>query len=297
MLRTTLRRTALAASAAALALGGAPACGSGSGTAADTGDGPLAVVAAFYPLQYVAEQVGGDTVQVTNLVKPGAEPHDLELNPRQVAQVADAKLVVYIKGFQPALDDAVRQEAAGRAFDVTTVSPQKGKDPHIWLDPTRLAAVADKLADRLASADPARAADIRQRAGQLRAKLQQLDTEYAEGLTTCQRREIVTSHAAFGYLADRYHLQQVAITGLSPEEEPSPQRLAEVARQARQYRTTTIFFETLVSPKISEAVAREAGAKTAVLDPIEGLEPGSKDDYLSVMRSNLATLRTALGCS
>jgi zinc transport system substrate-binding protein len=318
MLRTTSRRAALAFSAAVLALGGIAACGSDS--AAGPGDGPLPVVAAFYPLQFITEQVGGDAVRVTNLVKPGAEPHDLELNPRQVAQVADAKLVVYIKDFQPALDDAVRQEAAGRAFDVSTVSPlvdsganhegvgeepepgethgpEESKDPHIWLDPTRLAAVADKLADRLASADPARTADFQNRAGQLRTKLQQLDTEYADGLKTCQRREIVTSHAAFGYLADRYQLRQVAITGLSPEEEPSPRRLAEVASQAKQYHTTTIFFETLVSPKISDAVAKEAGAKTAVLDPIEGLEPGSKDDYVSVMRRNLTTLRTALGCS
>jgi zinc transport system substrate-binding protein len=316
VLLSPLRRAALAASATALALGATTACGADS--AADSGR--LAVVAAFYPLQFITEQVGGDAVRVTNLVKPGAEPHDLELNPRQVAQVADANLVVYLKDFQPALDDAVRQEAADQAFDVTSVAPlvaagtnhegvgeepapgeshgpAENKDPHIWLDPTRLAAVADKLADRLAAADPERAADFRGRAGQLRAKLQQLDTEYAEGLKTCQRREVVTSHAAFGYLADRYQLRQVAITGLSPEQEPSPQRLAEVAEQAEQYKTTTIFFETLVSPKISEAVAREVGAKTAVLDPIEGLEPGSKDDYLSVMRTNLATLRTALGCS
>jgi zinc transport system substrate-binding protein len=315
-MRTPVIRAALAASTALLALGGATACDSGSAADSAGGDGKLPVVAAFYPLQFITQQVGGAAVSVTNLVKPGAEPHDLELNPRQVAQVVDAKLVVYLKDFQPALDDAVEQEAADRAFDVTTVSAlldegsganhegtgedpgqsQGPADPHIWLDPTRLATVADKLADRLAEVDPGRAADFRDRAGQLRAKLQQLDTEYADGLTTCQRREIVTSHAAFGYLADRYHLRQVAITGLSPEEEPSPQRLADVAKQAEQYKTSTIFFETLVSPKISEALATEVGAKTAVLDPIEGLEPGSKDDYLSVMRTNLATLRTALGC-
>jgi zinc transport system substrate-binding protein len=296
MLRTTSRRAVLALLAAVLALGGVAACGSGS--AADTGDGGrVAVVAAFYPLQFITEQVGGDAVRVTNLVKPGAEPHDLELNPRQVAQVADAKLVVYIKDFQPALDDSVRQEAADRAFDVTTVSPLADKDPHIWLDPTRLKEITGRLAERLAGLDPAHALDFRTRALKLDQRLQQLDTEYADGLRTCQRREIVTSHAAFGYLAARYHLRQVAITGLSPEEEPAPGRLAEVARQAKQYHATTIFFETLVSPKISEAVAKEAGAKTAVLDPVEGLQPGSRDDYLSVMRSNLPTLRTALGCS
>jgi zinc transport system substrate-binding protein len=293
MLSAPTRRVAFAASAALLALGAA-ACGSAPG--ADPA-GKLPVVAAFYPLQFVAEQVGGDAVHVTNLVKPGAEPHDLELNPRQVAQVADAKLVVYIKDFQPALDDTVRQEARGRAFDVTTVSPLQSTDPHIWLDPRRLGTIGTRLADRLAEVDPGRAADFRIRALQLDVRLQQLDTEYADGLRTCQRREIVTSHAAFGYLADRYQLRQLAITGLSPEQEPSPKRLAEVAKLAEQHKATTIFFETLVSPKISETVAKEIGVQTAVLDPIEGLEPGGEHDYLSVMRSNLATLRAALGCS
>lgn len=313
-----MSRTVLAAAAALLALGAVSACADGK-----TADGKkLDMVAAFYPLQFVAEQVGGDAVQVTNLVKPGAEPHDLELSPRQVAQVADARLVVYIKGFQPALDETVEQEAADRAFDVTSVVPLVGadaganhegtaeepepgeshqsaasRDPHIWLDPTRLAAIAERLAERMAEADSGHAAAFRDSAARLRDQLQALDTEYADGLKTCQRREIVTSHAAFGYLADRYQLRQVAITGLSPDAEPAPGRLAEVAELAKRDKTTTIFFETLVSPKVSQALADEIGAKAEVLDPIEGLEPGSTGDYLSVMRTNLATLRTALGCS
>lgn len=324
MLRTCLHRTALAASGALIAVGAVAACGSdpAPGSAAGSDSGTVDVVAAFYPLQFIAEKIGGDAVTVTNLVKPGAEPHDLELSPRQVAQVADADLVIYLKGFQPALDDTIEQEAADRAFDVASVAPlvdagadanhqdaeedpeqghshgqEEAKDPHIWLDPTRLAAIADKVADRLSEIDDGHAADLRIRAGQLHAGLQELDAEYTRGLKTCQRREIFTSHAAFGYLADRYQLQQVAITGLSPEEEPSPGRLIEVAKQARQLAATTIFFETLVSPKVSETLATQVGAKTAVLDPIEGLEPGSTGDYLSVMRDNLAALRTALGCS
>lgn len=316
--RTPLAASAAAvATAAALALGGLAACGSDSG--GDGGDGRIRVVAGFYPLQFVSEQVGGDAVRVTNLARPGIEPHDLELSPRQVAQVADADLVVYLKGFQPALDDAVRQEAADRAFDLASVSPQadfgpnhaevaddpdghhgsdgQNRDPHVWLDPTRLGSIGARLAERLGELDPRRAADFRIRALQLDVRLQQLDHEYADGLATCQRREIVTSHAAFGYLADRYQLRQVAITGLAPDAEPSPRRLAEAAEQARRHRATTIFFESSASPRISEAVAREIGAKTAVLDPIERIEPGGGDDYLSVMRRNLTTLRTALGCS
>lgn len=276
------------------------------------------MVAAFYPLQFLSERIGGDAVRVTNLAKPGAEPHDLELNPSQVGQVSDAELIVYLKGFQPAVDDAVAQNGGDRAFDVTSVQPLLdasagghnhegeeeghaeeggGKDPHVWLDPTRLAGIGDQLAQRLGAADPDHAADYTTRAAALRADLTALDGEFKTGLATCQRREIVTSHAAFGYLADRYQLDQVGITGLSPDVEPSPQRLAHVIEEAKEHQATTIFFETLVSPKVAETIAGQVGAKTAVLDPIEGLAAGSDGDYLSVMRTNLQTLKTALSCS
>jgi zinc transport system substrate-binding protein len=292
--------TAVAASVTCLLT----ACGTAS--TAGTGGGRSQAVAAFYPLQYVTEQVGGDRVKVTNMVKPGAEPHDLELQPSQMADLARADLVVYLRGFQPSVDAAVDQQAAKTAVDTSTIQPlqdapagaaDKGRDPHIWLDPIRLAAVADKIADRLATHDSTHASDIRARAASLRTKLEALDKEYTTGLAQCQRREIVTSHAAFGYLAARYKLTQIPITGLSPEEEPTPQHLADVAARTRQLKTTTIFFETLVSSKVADTLAEEVGARADVLDPIEGIKAGSSDDYLSVMRSNLTKLRTALSCA
>ncbi|MEU9742833.1 metal ABC transporter substrate-binding protein [Micromonospora chersina] len=307
-------RVLAAATAALLGLGGLAACSDGGGGGSDPDR--VDVVAAFYPLQFLAEKIGGDAVTVTNLAKPGAEPHDLELNPRQVGQVVDAELIVYLAGFQPAVDEAVEQNGGDRAFDVAGVQPlldaaagghehegeehghgeeTGGKDPHLWLDPTRLATVGDRLAERLGTVDPDRAADFTARAAALRAELTGLDADYTRSLATCQRREIVASHTAFGYLAARYRLEQVGITGLTPDAEPSPQRLAEVAKEAREHGATTIFFETLVSPKVAETVAREVGAKTAVLDPIEG--PPADGDYLSAMRANLQTLRTALDCS
>ncbi|BCB79320.1 zinc ABC transporter substrate-binding protein [Phytohabitans flavus] len=313
-------RALLAAATAALAVGALTACGDDASDA-NAAPGKLNVVAAFYPLQFVAEKVGGDAVHVTNLAKPGAEPHDLELNADQVAQIVDAKVVVYLKGFQPAVDEAVEQQGGDRTFDVSTAVPlldasaghehegeeagaeeeheeaAGGKDPHVWLDPTRLATIGEKVAERLGQADPDRAADYTARAATFRSDLDTLDKEYAAGLKTCARREIVTSHSAFGYLADRYDLEQIGITGLTPEDEPSAQRLAEVATEAREHKATTIFFETLVSPKVAETIAGEVGAKTAVLDPIEGLQPGSSDDYFSVMRKNLAVLKPALGCT
>ncbi|MFI6237422.1 metal ABC transporter substrate-binding protein [Micromonospora sp. NPDC050784] len=305
----------LAAATALLALGAGAGCSTGGAAGADPQR--VDVVAAFYPLQFLAERIGGDAVRVTNLAKPGAEPHDLELNPSQVGEVSDAELIVYLKGFQPAVDDAVAQNGGDRAFDVTSVQPlldasagghdhegeeghaeeSGGKDPHVWLDPTRLAGIGDQLAQRLGKADPDHAADYTSRAAALRADLTTLDGEFKNGLATCQRREIVTSHAAFGYLADRYQLDQVGITGLSPDVEPSPQRLAHVIEEAKEHQASTIFFETLVSPKVAETIAGQVGAKTAVLDPIEGLAAGSNGDYLSVMRTNLRTLQTALSCS
>ncbi|MEU8181508.1 metal ABC transporter substrate-binding protein [Micromonospora sp. NPDC049047] len=310
--RTTIR--VLAAATAVLALAAGAGCASSAGGADPQ---RVDVVAAFYPLQFLAERIGGDAVRVTNLAKPGAEPHDLELNPSQVGQVSEAELIVYLKGFQPAVDDAVAQNGGDRAFDVTSVQPlldasagghnhdgeeghadeSGGKDPHVWLDPTRLAGIGDQLAQRLGKADAAHAADYTARAEALRADLTALDGEFKNGLATCQRREIVTSHAAFGYLADRYQLDQVGITGLSPDVEPAPQRLADTIEEAKEHHATTIFFETLVSPKVAETIAGQVGAKTAVLDPIEGLAAGSDGDYLSVMRTNLRTLQTALGCS
>ncbi|HEX5597105.1 MAG TPA: metal ABC transporter substrate-binding protein [Micromonosporaceae bacterium] len=312
--RSALRTLAVLA-ATALAAGSAVACSNGT-DGADSGR--LNAVAAFYPLQFVTERIGGDAVKVTNLTKPGVDPHDMELSPSQVGQVSRAKVIVYLKGFQPAVDDAVEQQDGGRAFDVAGVQPlltgtgghshdhgsgtggagsSGAPDPHVWLDPTRLATIGDRLAERFGQIDPDHAADYSARAATLRRDLEQLDREYTQGLQTCERREVVVSHAAFGYLTDRYRLEQISVAGLTPEDEPTPRRLAEVIEEARRHQATTIFFETLVNPKVAETIAEEVGVRTAVLDPIEGLKPGSNDDYFSVMRANLATLKPALGCS
>jgi len=312
-----LRRTS-ALMVSALAAAALSACGDNGAGPATAPAEKINVVVAFYPLQFISERIGGDAASVTNLAQPGVEPHDMELSPQQVAEISEADLVVYLKGFQPQVDEAVAQQAADKAFDVATVEQMRdaaadahgheeegvaeeeheeaegGKDPHVWLDPTRLARIGDALATRMGEAAPD--AGFSERAATLHADLDALDSEYTEGLKTCQRHEIVTSHTAFGYLAEKYGLEQIGITGLSPESEPPAQRLAEVTEEAREHGATTIFFETLVSPEVAETIAREVGAQTAVLDPIEGLQPGSTDDYLSIMRANLATLRTALGC-
>lgn len=304
-------RRALAIAAGVPVLAG---CGTGAGEpGTDTAHG-MSILASFYPLQWIAERVGGQAVEVSSLTPPGAEPHDLELTPRDVAAVSEVDLVVYLSEFQPAVDDAVIQEADESAFDAaehteldltyipieegTENADEQGADPHFWLDPIRLADVADALADRLGEIDSDNASSFTANAAQLRNELEQLDTELRDGLANCDNTNLVTSHNAFGYLADAYGLTQIGITGLTPEEEPSAANLADIAGYVEDNDVRTIYFETLVSPAIAEAVASESGVETAVLDPIEGLtEESDGSDYLEVMRSNLATLRAGQPCS
>jgi zinc transport system substrate-binding protein len=269
-------------------------------------DGRPKVVAAFYPLAWLAGRVGGTTVAVHNLTTPGAEPHDLELTPRQVIDVGESKLAFYVKGVQPAVDTAIREHAKHHSLDaeslVTTLpAPQDeagdARDPHLWLDPVRFATVATALGERLAAVDPKNAAGYRARAAQVVKELAVLDGQFRQGLRNCARKDVVTGHSAFGYLASRYGLTQVGVTGLDPEAEAAPQRIADLTQLIRRTGATTVFTETLASPKTAATLAQEAGVRTEVLDPIEGVKPGSHDDYFSIMRRDLDTLRSALGCT
>jgi zinc transport system substrate-binding protein len=251
------------------------------------------VVAAFYPLAYAVEQVGGPGLNVTNLTPAGAEPHDIELRPADVVKVKDAGLVLLMgHGFQPQLERVARTSPARTLSLLDTPGLGRiGNDPHVWLDPLRYALVVRAVGKAL-HAEPA--------AARLVARLRALDREYRAGLAHCARRDIVTSHAAFGYLAERYGLRQIAVEGLNPEAEPAPGDLARVVARVRASGATTVFTETLVSPRVARTVSRETGTRTAVLDPLEGLTSraaAAGADYFTVMRANLAALRQGLGCS
>jgi zinc transport system substrate-binding protein len=293
----------------------------------------LDVVAAFYPLAWVAEQVGGKRVVVTNLTPAGAEPHDLELTTKQRDQIEDAALVVVMgSGFQPTVEDAAEFRDAG-TLELLARLPiegagsrvaedehadeddpggkddhadedepgDEGLDPHVWLDPELMEAVVDETVIALSKVDPKGAATYEANAEALKGELADLDDRFSTGLAECDRDLIVTSHDAFGYLAAAYGLRQEGVAGLSPDEEPNPRRLAELADLAKDKGVTTIFTEELVSPRIAQTLAREAGGlKTATLNPLEGLTPKELergDDYVSVMDRNLKSLRRALGCS
>jgi zinc transport system substrate-binding protein len=283
------------------------ACSSGSSGGKD---GRLKVVAGFYPLAEAATKVGGGLVDVRNLTPPGVEPHDLELTPDEIADIQGADVVLYLgRGFAPAVEQAVAG-ARGIAVDLLQgVSlkpgvPEEGQqgpvsDPHVWLDPVLYQQLVGGTQRAMAQARPVDASTFEANAKAFQSDLTQLDEEYRSGLSGCAGHVIVTSHAAFGYLAARYGLTQEPIAGVSPDAEPGPGRLAELAQLVRRDGVTTIFTEELVSPKVAETLAREVGVTTAVFNPLEGLttqDLTAGQDYLSLMRSNLRTLQQALGC-
>ncbi|MFJ1701959.1 metal ABC transporter substrate-binding protein [Kitasatospora sp. NPDC088346] len=313
----TTRRSSIALAATA-AVGALLLTACGGSSSATTGDGRLKVVASFYPMEFLAQQVGGSHVQVTGLTAAGVEPHDLELKAKQVGAVQSAGAVVYLKGLQPSVDKAVAGTHSQHVIDATAASPlvdhhldegteEGGEaghehtgpagDPHIWLDPTRYAAVARSVGAEFAKADPAHADDYRHNTDELVARLTALDTEFRDGLAGTKTKTFVTSHAAFGYLADHYGLEQVAINGVDPEAEPTPARLAAIQQAARDHGVGTVFFETLVDPRLAQTVAHDLGLRTAVLDPVEGVKDPATADYFSVMKQNLTNLKAALGAT
>ena len=280
---------------------GTTGCAAFSDDTAD--DGKVSVAAAFYPLAFVAQRVGGDDVAVTNLTQPGNEPHDLELDIKTTAEVSDADLVLLEHGFQPAVDDAVAEVAEGDVLDVADVVDLEDstedpgeKDPHFWQDPARMATLTDAVAGSLSKVDPDHAATYDANAQALVADLDQLGSEYEQGLQGCARDTIVVSHDAFTYL-DRFGLNVEGIAGLSPDAEPTPADLARLQQLIDKDGITTVFSERLVSPRLSQTLADDMGITTAVLDPIEGLsDETAHEDYLSLMRENLSALELANGC-
>ncbi len=269
--------------------------------------GALEVVAPFYPVAEAVRRVGGERVRVTDLTPPGAEAHELELTTGQRDLIDDADLVFVMgRGFQPAVEAAARGRDGrtvvilDRLRAVRRAPAGLRNDPHVWLDPLAYREVVELVAAELSAADPDDAAAYRRRAERAAARLERLHDRYRDGTRSCERRLLVTAHEAFGWLAARYGLRQEGIAGIDPGQEPSPARLAELARLVERTGTTTIFTEEQASPRLARALARDAGVRTEVLDTLETLSPQRirrGEDYVSVMDANLARIRAALGCS
>src|SRR5690625_2091616 len=281
-----------ARTAVVLALLGVAACGT---DAAEQEGEELAVFASFYPLQYVAEEIGGDAVAVTNLTPPGSDPHHLELAPATVQQLDGAPMVVYLSGLQPAVDEAIAATNPERVVDATAAADVHGADPHFWLDPLRLADVADHVAAALAQADGPQGADYEQDERELRQRLEALDADFRSELAQCRGAVLVSTHESYGYLAMRYDLQQVGIAGIDTEAEPSPARLREVGQIIEAEGVRTLFYDDPAAARVVESLAEEFGVTAAHLDPLEKqLDPTR--DYAEVMTDNLAVLSAGLNC-
>jgi len=326
-----MKRLLLGTSVLALALAGCSSDGDAQTTAGADRDATnaagetLAVSTAFYPLQFAVEQIGGDLVEATSLTPPGAEAHDVELTPREVARLTEDDLIVYLSGFQPAVDQAVANVAGEQALDVEPFAElsltgddhghdhgddhrddhrddhghgDEATDPHFWLDPMRYAAVAQAIGDRFAEIDQDNAQTYQSNSQDFQSRLAELDAEFTTALASCAHEDLVTSHAAFGYLADRYDLHQVGIAGLTPDMEPSAAELRDLIAHVREAGVSTVYAETLVDPALAETIAREAGVEVRMLDPLEGLTDASAGStYFEVMRSNLDVLTAGQECS
>ncbi|MDT0572141.1 metal ABC transporter substrate-binding protein [Streptomyces sp. DSM 3412] len=317
VVRRRLLIPAAATAAAALGLTTLTACGGDSAAAGNTDK--FDVVASFYPMAFLAEQIGGKHVNVTSLTQPGQEPHDLEISAKQTAALQESDAVLYLKGLQPSVDEAVEQSGHETKIDAATLTSMEehgnevgghaaehddehdheeegGKDPHIWLDPVKYAEVAKGVGAAFEKADPDHADTYKTNTEALVEKLGALNDQFTNGLKNTDTKVFITTHAAFGYLAERYGLTEEAISGLDPESEPSAARVKELEKMAKADGVTTVFYETLVSDKTAKTIAADADLKTDVLDPIEGITDKSRGtNYFAVQEANLKALQAALG--
>lgn len=271
--------------------------------------GKTKVVTSFYPLFYFTKEIGKDKLDLTNITPAGVEPHDYEPTPTDVVKIENSQLLVLngsieawgerIKNQLTNKNTLVIETGAGLFDKELEEDGKKIRDPHVWLDTIRAKSQVDAITKALEDIDPVNRDFYTANSVELKEKLDSLNTVFKNGLSSCVRSEFVTSHEAFGYLASRYDLNQIAVSGISPDEEPSSAKLAEIVKIVKAKGIKYIFFESLVSPKLSETIAQEVGAKTLVLDPLEGItDNGIKKgrDYISIMNDNLNNLRIALEC-
>ena len=257
------------------------------------------VVATFYPLAFLAEQVGGDLVQVTTVVPNGVEPHDFTPTPQDIVKVTNADVFIYNGSGFDTWAENIPAEDYIKARQIKASSAGTLDDPHVWLDPVLAQGIVADIREAYSQLDPVHSISYNDNAEQVVAQLQQLDSDYKTGLANCDIRQAIVSHDAFNYLADRYAIELLPIAGLNPNDSPSAQTIVALSEVARTYGIRYIFFEELTSPKLSETLASEVGATTLVLSPIEGLteeEQAAGDDYLSIMQRNLDNLALAMRC-
>lgn len=281
-------------------------CTSAGGRVAVPADsGRLRVAVSFYPIEEIVDNVGGDQVEVIELTPAGSEPHDLEMSPQTAAQLEQANVVFYLgHGFQPTVEKAIASLGGDVVKvdllnSVETIVEAGQVDPHIWLDPINMIAMTDDVASTLSTAHADGSTRFQAHAAAYSRQLAALADEFSAKLAHCQSRTVVISHRSFAYLTTRMDLDQLAIVGISPDEEPAPKRLQAVAESARRLGVSTVFSEARVSDGLASTVADEIDATTAALDPIESItssELTAGASYISLQRANLAALVGGLRC-
>ena len=275
-----------------------------SSTQTEETSSKLKVMTSFYPMFDFASKVGGDKVEVTNMTPAGTEPHDWEPSAKDITQLEKADVFIYNGADMEHWTDDVLNTLDSKEITVVEASKgidllKEGKnyDPHVWLNPLNAKKEMENIKDALVKADKKNKDYYEKNYKTYAKKFDTLDSEYSTTLSTVKNKNLIASHEAFGYLCEAYSLKQIGIEGLSPDSEPDAAKMKEIIRFAKKNNVKTIFFEELVSPKVSETIAKELGAEAKVLDPIEGLSDEQQElgaDYFSVMESNLQTLKEAL---
>lgn len=299
--------------------------GAGSGQTDPTGDLPVVVVSSF-PLLYIAQQVGGDQVEILNLATTSGHAHDMELSPAQVNQLGGTDIALYLsEGFQPGVETAIQQSGVDSldGFAVLEQSDTISGDPHVWMNPLNIARIGEELSTGLNAANPEAGAYYKENALALTEAMEQIDEEYARVLADCSGETLLTAHEAFGYLAARYGLDQVGVLGVDPEAEPSPARLLQVSNLIKERGIEVLFAEPAAahghdegdgedehghdgaaaqagqSQEVSASsakIAQTLGIPALALDPME-VQVDPKRNIPDVFASNLAALQSGLACA
>ena len=260
-------------------------------------DGRISIVATIYPLAYFAMDLD-PIADVKTIVASGIEPHDYEPTINDVKVMQDAELLIINGNIDAWAERAMNDRRNGPTISVLSLLSLQDSDPHVWLDPVYAEQIVRQIGDQLKYIDPTRADIIHENVEKKVATIRSIDVAYRSGLSNCLSKEIVTSHDAFSYLSKAYDFSAYGVTGINPEEEPSASAIAELVDLVRVHRITTVFFETLTSDALAKTIAREAGAKTDVLDPIESLSEGydAATGYTEIMLDNLEKLSNAMVC-
>lgn len=263
----------------------------------------LIVYTSFYPLYFLADEIGRDNIDLKIIIPNGMEPHDYEPSMKQLKDIKDADIFIYngagLEGWADKLLNTIIDEAKViNASEEVELNKIDGvEDPHIWLDPHNMDKIGKRIAETFIALDREDKEEYKDNYQKLSDKLIKLDKDYSMVLKDKKKDKILVSHEAFGYMAERYNFEQVPVAGISPEQEPSPKTIANIIDLARKNDFKYIFLETLASPKTVNVIAEEAGLEILTLNPIEGLheeEQKNGEDYISIMEKNLDNLKKAL---